>query len=96
MGNTLRVGLFETLEFFLETFNFGGSIRNLLLCAGDLQFDILQGYQVPKIGIHLVAPSRVSKPEEDRARVIRWRTPQPAQFRFTAIIEAIRTQKSEM
>ena len=25
---------------------------------GDLKLDVLKGYQVPKLGIHLVAPSK--------------------------------------
>jgi len=36
----------------------------LFLQTGNLQFQILKGYQVPKIRIHLLAPSNLLVPEE--------------------------------
>ncbi len=95
MGDTPGMDFPDAVEFLAETLDFDGSVGDLPLNAGDLHFKILQGYQVPKIRIHLLAPSRVKQPEEDMARLCGLNPPRPEQLLLEAIIDLIASQRLE-
>ena len=62
--NALLVFRPDTLQFVFVSLIFVWDFGGLFLQTGNLQFQILKGYQVPKIGIHLFAPSNLAILEE--------------------------------
>ena len=67
--HTRLVFIPDALQLILEILVFAGDFGGLFLQTDDLQFQVLKGYQVPKIWIHLFAPSKAAILEEDPTHI---------------------------
>ena len=65
-GDSVLVFRLQLAAVRSQSLDFTGDFGDLFLQTGDLQLEVLKGDQVPKIGIHLFAPSHLLFAEEDR------------------------------